>query len=73
MTNVTFYFSTTTIPAANSYGNLYTGEDTDALSSINECGMSQSGCGSYDSGINSIGSQENMTPTSCASFALMFV
>merc|ERR550532_1390460 len=33
--------------------------------------MSQSGCGSYDSGINSIGSQENMTPSSTASFPLM--
>ena len=54
---------------------MYVNEDGDGMSTINECGMSQGGCGSYDSGINSIGtpcgSQENMTPSPCTAFALM--
>jgi len=63
--------SSTIIPSASTFGSLYCNEDADALPGVSEYGMSQSGCGSYDSGINSIGSQENMTPNSCASFALM--
>jgi len=61
----------TTIKAASTFGSMYPNEDGDSFSRVNECGMSQSACGSYDSGINSIGSQENMTPSSCASFTLM--
>ena len=50
-------------------------EDIDGSSNVAEYGISQGECGSYDSGINSIGtpcgSQENMTPSPCASFALL--
>lgn len=66
-----FNFRSTSIPTSKSFVNFYANEDADGLSNINEVGMSQSGCGSYDSGINSIGSQENVTPSSCASFTLM--
>ena len=60
--------SSTSIPTSNTLVNPYTNEDVE----YNEYGISQSkGCGSYDSGINSIGSQENMTPSSTVSFALM--
>ena len=65
------FSSSTIIPSASTFGSLYCNEDADVLPGVSEFGMSQSGCGSYDSGINSIGSQENMTPNSCASFALM--
>ena len=64
--------SSATIKTANAFGHMYPNEDGgDAFSRVSECAMSQSACGSYDSGINSIGSQENMTPSSCASFTLM--
>ena len=71
MKHLILFSSSTIIPSASTFGSLYCNEDADALPGVSEYGMSQSGCGSYDSGINSIGSQENMTPNSCASFALM--
>ena len=61
--------------SSNSFGTLYAHEDADGITNISGCELSQVGCGSYDSGINSIGtscgSQENMTPSPCASFTLM--
>ena len=69
------FCSCTPLRSSNSFGNLYANEDADGTIDANGYGLSQVGGGSYDSGINSIGtscgSQENMTPSPCTSFALM--